>query len=98
MTGKRLLILGMVAAVVIAVGTTATSLAAGTRFDHLDWSKYADQAYPYAAVRGAPNTGDGDALTGGSSQTRGWVILGIAAGSAVALGGASLTLVRRRRE
>jgi hypothetical protein len=95
MTKQRMMAIGIVAAVLLTISATATTFAAGTRFDHLDWSKYATQQYGY--VRAAPNTGDGDALGSGGSALRGWAILGIAAGAALAIGGASVSLVRSRR-
>ena len=94
MKGKRLVIIGVVAAVIMAVSATATTFAFDSRFDKLDWTKYSNQAYGY--VRGAPNTGDGP-VTDSNSTMREWLIIGIAAGAALTAGGVSLTLLRRRQ-
>ena len=96
MKGKRLIIIGVVAAVIMAVSATATTFAFDSRFDKLDWTKYGNQAYGYAAARGAPNTGDGAAVAG-STTMREWLIIGIAAGAALTAGGVSLTLLRKRQ-
>src|SRR5438067_6044260 len=95
MKGKRLVIIGVVAAVIMAVSATATTFAFDSRFDKLDWTKYSNQAYGY--VRGAPNTGDGAVTDDSNSTMREWLIIGIAAGAALTAGGVSLTLLRRRQ-
>jgi hypothetical protein len=93
MKGNRLIILGVVAAVIMAVSATATTFAFDSRFEKLDWTKYGDQAYGY--VRAAPNTGDG--ASAGNDTAREWLIIGLAAVGAVTAGGVSLTLLRRRQ-
>ncbi len=94
MKGNRLIILGVVAAVIMAVSATATTFAFDSRFDKLDWTKYGDQAYGY--VRAAPNTGDGGSAND-SSTMREWLIIGIVGAAAVSAGGVSLALLRRRQ-
>ena len=95
MKGNRLIILGVLAAIIMAVSATATTFAFDSRFQKLDWSRYGDQAYGYAAVRGAPNTGDGS--TSGSTTMREWLIIGIVAAGALTAGAGSFALLRRRQ-
>ena len=94
MNGNRLIILGVVAAIIMAVSATATTFAFDSRFDKLDWTKYGDQAYGY--VRAAPNTGDG-ASVGGNDTAREWLIIGLVAVGALSAGGLSFALLRRRQ-
>ena len=99
MKGNRLIILGIVAAIIMAGSATATTFAFDSRFDRLDWAKFANQAYGYpaaGAVRAAPNTGDG-AVASGTDTMREWLIIGIVAAGALTAGGASFALLRRRQ-
>lgn len=96
MNNKRMVIFGICAALVLAVSATATTFAAGTTFEPLDWARYDGQRYGSPGAVAAPNTGLGS--VDDSSPMRGWLILGLASGAALALAGVSMTLVRNRKE
>jgi len=94
---KRLTMLAITLSVVLAVTATATTFAAGTRFDRLDWQRFDGQVYPYAAPAAAlPGTGDGDALRDGLS-TRGWIVLAVITAGVIGLAGAGTAVAVRRR-
>lgn len=96
MKHTRMMVIGMLAALLIAVGATATTFAAGTKFDRLDWTGFGQQYGSGAGATRAPNTGDGTAVGDSNSALRGWLILGLAGVAAVGAAGAGYTLVRRK--
>jgi hypothetical protein len=94
MKHTRFMILGMLAAAVLAVTATASTYAAGTTFEKLDWA--AVDLQQYGSPGALPSTGDGTGLAD-SDSTRGWAIAGIAGVAAMGIAGASVFVLRSKR-
>jgi hypothetical protein len=92
MTRTKMTMIGMCAAVLLAISATATTFAAGTTFGPMDWAAINFGGYGYGAQ--LPDTGSG---TGDGGSSMGWMIVGIAALAALLIASASGMLFWRRR-
>ena len=90
---QRLMILGVLVAAVLAVTATATTFAAGTTFEALDWA--AVDLQQYGSPGALPSTGTGFDDSGSSIGA--WAIAAIAGAAALAMAGASVMVLRGKR-